>query len=77
MTKKDLEKRIEELEELINHQKRLIDQLQIQIDFPTKQNVIDSCPNGGVHEYVENGTAGTQCKKCFKRLDLHFPSIIC
>ena len=77
MTKKELKNRIIELEDLVNHQKRLIDNLYIQIDeFQVKQNVVDPCPAGGEHEYVNNGTAGTQCRKCFKRLDLHFPITI-
>lgn len=78
MTKEELKNRIEELEELTNHQKRLIDQLYMQIDgFQVKENVVDPCPAGGNHEYVNNGSAGIQCRKCYKSLNFGSPTIIC
>jgi len=75
MTKKEQEKRIEELEELVNHQKRLIDLLYIQLD--EKQIVFnpDACPMGGNHEFNHHDTGGWMCK-CGKRQPYQFsPSI--
>jgi len=75
MTKKELQKRVEELEDLVNHQKRLIDLLYIQLD--EKQITFDSeaCPFGGKHQYVLNDTRGWHCK-CGKTQPYQFsPSI--
>lgn len=78
MTKKDLQKRVEELEELVNHQKRLIDLLYIQLDgnippAPTIDN--ETCPLGGMHQYVHFDTGGWRCK-CGKSQPFNaFPSV--
>lgn len=76
MTKKELKNRIIELELIIDNQKALISLLESQQPHKTEYS-IDPCPNGGEHEYVNMGSAGTQCRKCFKRLDFGFPTIIC
>jgi hypothetical protein len=72
MTKKDLKKRIIELEDLVNHQKRLIDVLYIQLDeklpftyppIPVQQG---DCPAGGWHEYPNpwHSITAPFCIKC-------------
>lgn len=82
MTKKELEKRVEELEELVNHQKRLIDLLYefapkgitVPAYSPTVDN--ESCPLGGTHSYTFHDTGGWRCR-CGKTAPYNqFPSTI-
>ena len=78
MTKKDLEKRVGELEELVNHQKKMIDMLYIHapigVTLNYSPNVDDStCPMGGMHNY-KHSSAGWTCI-CGKTLPMEsFPS---
>ena len=83
MTKKDLEKRIVELEDLVNHQKRLIDILYIQLDdksdflhFPAPETDNETCPLGGMHQYNYHDTGGWRCKCGKSQLNNPFPSTI-
>ncbi len=81
MTKKDLEKRVIELEELVNHQKRLIDVLYEQLENKIPINYSppidnETCPMGGMHEYNFHDTGGWRCK-CGKTQPINpFPSTI-
>jgi hypothetical protein len=82
MTKKQIEEENVRLKELIKQYEKLIDainkfdKIALSPCHYVPENPND-CPAGGEHEYVNMGTAGTQCKKCFKRLDFGFPTIIC
>jgi len=65
MTKIEQEKRIVELEDLVNHQKRLIDLLYIQLDEKIPPTVIvdnETCPMGGVHQYLMYNSGGWSCR---------------
>lgn len=67
MTKKDSEKRIIELEDLVNNQKRIIDVLYIQLDekstlIPIVTIDNKTCPMGGIHQYIIHTSGGWQCK---------------
>jgi len=68
MTKKDLEKRIKELEQLVEYQNKLIEVYQsfapYGLTLPEKPE--GDCPMGGWHEYptVWHGTVPPPCKKC-------------
>ena len=75
MTKKDLQKRVIELEDLVNHQKRLIDMLYTQLDgIPPIDN--ETCPMGGMHQYLSLDSGGWRCK-CGKSQPFNpFPSTI-
>ena len=79
MTKKDLEKRVIELEDLVNHQKRLIDVLYFQLDEKVPPTVTvdnETCPLGGVHQYLTYSSVGWTCK-CGKSLPISYsPSTI-
>ena len=63
----DLEKRVIELEKLVEQQKLFIDQLltEKQLNMLNQKEQGD-CPAGGWHEYPSywHGTAPPLCKKC-------------
>ena len=82
--KKDLEKRIEELERLTQQQSKMIDQLLLQ-NQPQQPlqwwstspciDIVDTCINGKEHEYVDFGNLTTgipYCKNCGKTKQTHF-----
>jgi hypothetical protein len=64
----DLEKKVIELEKLVEQQKTFIDQLIAEKQYKELFNNKDfgGCPNGGWHEYpsVWHGTIPPFCKKC-------------
>ena len=76
MTKKELKKQIVNLEDLVNHQKRLIDNLYMQLDekqlpftYPPIPVQEGDCPAGGWHEYPNpwHNITPPFCKKCGKQ----------
>lgn len=91
MKKKDLKKRIEELENLVKLQQETIKLIQIELDqkinYPTQpvevNNVAvpffvpqgDFCIDGDYHEYDNETTGGMICKKCGKSLPNYKPTI--
>lgn len=74
MKKKDLEKRILELEKLVKQKDMLIEQLQFQLQLNNQSPVVpffndDLCWDGKPHDYPSPWFATTppHCKKCGKQ----------
>lgn len=62
----DLEKRVIELENLVEQQRKLIDQLLSEKQLGMFNQKEGDCPMGGWHDYPNpwNGTVPPFCKKC-------------
>jgi hypothetical protein len=80
-TKKDLEKRIEELESLVEQQKNLIDILLTQRNNNTTlipNNTEDLCIDGKGHDYPSpwHSVTAPNCRKCGKIGEMMFPTFM-
>ena len=64
MTKKQLEKRIEELENLVEIQQRLLEMLKPihEYNFIYSSVNNDDCPMGGKHEFNTHTSGGLMCR---------------
>lgn len=77
MTKKELEKRIAELELLVEQKDFLIQNLQSQLNqYPITvpfQELSDRCSDGGEHDYPNpwHSISPAFCKKCGKQAEQH------